>query len=399
MVRRIDLKRANVARPNTVRDINRQIVLNLIREKEPISRGEIAQETALHRATVSTILEELSGDGLIEEVGAGESTGGRPPILLRLRAGGPVAVGVDVGTARTVVATGDLAGRVLEQEEFDTPPEACEMLRAVAASISRLTGKSKGSIEGIGVSLPGLVDHAAGSALFIPHFKWRDWPVAREIEAATGLPVAVDNDANAAALAELWFGRPEVHGVRDFVMVLVAEGIGTGIVFDGQVYRGEGGGAGEFGHTTVGEGAPVACAAGSRSCWEAFASERAALARYEKSARGAAHHRRVNFAQLVDQALDGDRPAVDALTETAHYLGVGISNLIGGLSPEAIIIGGPVVRAWPLIFREISQVVEENSCLIQPSVRIIASTLGEQPKLMGALSLVLASKFAVVHAG
>ena len=395
-MRRIDLKRANVARPNTVRDINRQIVLNLIREKEPISRGVIAQETELHRATISTILEELTVDGLIEEVGAGESTGGRPPILLRLRAGGPVAVGVDMGTARTVVATGDLAGRVLKQEEFATDPDAEETLRRVAASVLRLVGKHKRSIEGVGVSLPGLVDHEAGSALFIPHFKWRDWPVAREIEAATGLSVAVDNDANAVALAELWFGRPEVQGVRDFVMVLVAEGIGTGIVFDGQVYRGEGGSAGEFGHTTIGAGAPVACAAGSRGCWEAFASERAALARYQKLARGESGQ--VDFVQLVERSLRGEPAAVNALTETAHYLGVGISNLIGGMSPEAIIIGGPIVRAWPLIVREISKVVGENSCLIQPSVRIIASTLGAQPKLMGALSLVLASKFAVVHA-
>ncbi|HZI20828.1 MAG TPA: ROK family transcriptional regulator [Pyrinomonadaceae bacterium] len=397
-MRRIDLKRANVARPNTVRDINRQIILNVIREKEPISRGEIAQQTALHRATISTILDGLLGEDLIEEVGAGESRGGRPPILLRLRAGGPVAVGVDLGTARTVVATADLAGRVLEQEEFATDPDISETLRRVSASVLRLVGRKKRGVEGVGLSMPGLVDHETGSALFIPHFKWRDWPVASEIEDATGLPVTVDNDANAAALAELWFGRPEVHGVRDFVLVLVAEGIGTGMVFDGQIYRGEGGGAGEFGHTTVGEGAPVACAAGSRRCWEAFASERAALARYEMLTRRPPGRARPKFTQLVDGALEGDGAARTALVQTAHYLGLGISNLISGLSPEAIIIGGPVARAWPLIVGEITQVVEENRCLIRPSVRIIASTLGEQPKLLGAVSLVLASKFAVAHA-
>lgn len=396
-MRRINLKRANVARPNTVRDINRQIVLNLIREKEPISRGGIAEETALHRATISTILDQLLSEDLIEEVGAGESSGGRPPILLRLRASGPVAVGVDLGTSRTVVATADLAGRVLAQEEFATDPDSDQTLRHISASVLKLVGKNKARIEGIGLSLPGLVDYETGSALFIPHFKWRDWPLARELEAATGLPVTVDNDANALALAELWFGRPEVHGVRDFVMVLVAEGIGTGIVFDGQIYRGVGGGGGEFGHTTIGDGAPVACAAGSRRCWEAFASERAALARYKSLARGTAGHARPTFTQLVDNALSGERNARAALAETARYLGLGISNLISGLSPEAVIIGGPVARAWPLIVREMTQVVNENSCLIQPSVRIIASTLGEQPKLMGALSLVLASKFSVAH--
>src|SRR5215210_2124533 len=142
-MRRIDLKKANVARSNTIRDINRQIVLNYVRERGPISRAEIAHETALQRSTVSLIVEELKGGGLIEEV-SGESTGGRPPILLSLRTADPVAIGVDLGT---------------------------------------------------------------GTALFIPHFKWRDWEVARELSAAVGLAVSADNDANAAALAELWFGR------------------------------------------------------------------------------------------------------------------------------------------------------------------------------------------------
>ena len=96
----------------------------------------------------------------------------------------------------------------------------------------------------------------------------------------------MDNDANAAALAELWFGRPEIREVRDFILVLVEDGVGTGIVFDGQVYRGENGAAGEFGHMTIGQGAPVACASGSRECWEAFASERSALARYKNLTSG-----------------------------------------------------------------------------------------------------------------
>ena len=398
-MRRINLKRANVARQSTVRNINRQIVLNMIREGEPISRSEIAQKTALHRATISLITDELLGSGLVEEVGSGESTGGRPPIMLRVRAEGPVALGVDVGTARTVVAMSDLAGRVLKQEEFATSPNPSVTLDDIVASVRRLVGKNRGDIEGVGVSLPGLVDFETSSSLYIPHFKWRDWPVAREIEAAAGLPVAVDNDANAVALAELWFGRPEVRDVRDFIMVLVAEGIGTGIVFDGQVYRGERGAAGEFGHMIVGQDAPIACAAGSRRCWEAFASERAILGRYETLSRGATPPGSVTFAQLLDRALAGECPARTALKEAATYLGVGISNLIIGLSPEAIIIGGQIVRAWPLLVGEIHKVVEENCCPIRTPVRIIPSTLGEQPKLMGALSLILAGKFGLVHAG
>ena len=393
-MRRIDLKKANVARSNTIRDINRQIVLNYVRERGPISRAEIAHETALQRSTVSLIVEELRVDGLIEEV-SGESTGGRPPILLSLRTADAVAIGVDVGTHRTIVATSDLAGRVLEEESFETDPDAEETTRQIVERARKLIRRNNDTIEGIGVSLPGLVN-PDGSELFVPTFNWRDLPLAKALHEATGLPVTMDNDANAAALAELWFGRPEIREVRDFILVLVEDGVGTGIVFDGQVYRGENGAAGEFGHMTIGQGAPVACASGSRECWEAFASERSALARYRNLMRGMNGNADVTFSGLIDLALRGEGPARQALEETANYLGIGIANLIRGLAPEAVIVGGPIVRAWPVIADDIKTTVETTICRGLPSTHIIASTLGPEPTLMGALSLVLASKFASV---
>ena len=392
-MRRIDLKTASVARSDTIRDINRQIVLNYIRERSPISRAEISSETALQRSTISLIVDELKSQGLIDEI-EGESTGGRPPILLCLRAAGPIAVGVDLGTDRTIVATSDLAGRVLAREEFKTDPSAKKTTEAMIDCVQSFIQQEKG-IEGIGISLPGLIDPETGNALFIPHFKWRDWPLADQVKAATGLLVKVDNDANAAALAELWLGRPEIREVRDFIMVLVEQGLGTGIVFDGQVYHGVAGAAGEFGHMTIGKGAPVACAAGSHECWEAFASERAALARYAKRPNGFDGRSSISFGQLIDRGLDGEKDAQAALMETARYLGLGISNLLKGLSPQAVIVGGRIARAWPVISEEIKSAVEKNSiCRGLPSAQIIASTLGENPTLIGALSLVLASKFA-----
>lgn len=393
-MRRIDLKTASVARSNTIRDINRQIVLNYVRERGPISRTEIASETALQRSTVSLIVEELRVDGLIEEV-SGESTGGRPPILLSLRTANAVAIGVDVGTTRTIVATSDLAGRVMQQEKFDTHPDAKQTTKLIVQCARKLIEKNKGTIEGIGVSLPGWVS-PEGSQLYIPHYKWRDLPLADELRAAFGLPVTMDNDANAAALAELWFGRPEIRQVRDFILVLVETGLGTGIVFDGQVYRGENGAAGEFGHMTIGQDAPVSCASGSRKCWEAFASERSALARYANLSRNLNGVSQTTFSYLVELMLQGDPTARTALKQTGHYLGVGIANLIEGLAPEAVIVGGPIVRAWPVISEDIKTTVEATICRGLPSTRIIASTLGPEPTIMGAISLVLASKFASV---
>ena len=390
-MRRINLKKANVARADTIRYINRQIVLNFIREREPISRAEISHETALQRSTVSLIVDELKTRGLIYEV-EGESTGGRPPTLLRLRPAGYSAIGVDVGTAQTTVAVADLVGRVVDKERFETDRDVTVTFNRVVATIQRFVN-AHGNIEGIGVSVPGVVHPETGTALFIPHFKWRNWPLRSNLHEITGLPVTVDNDANAAALAELWLGRPEIRDVREFILVLVEEGLGTGIIFDGQIYHGMVGGAGEFGHMTMGKGAPVACAAGSTECWEAFASERATLVRYKQAVGNV----EITFRQLIDKAYARDTKAKAALVETAHYLGLGISTLTKGLSPEAVIVAGDIARAWPLISDELLSTLTANTiCSGLPSAPVFASTLGDDTRLMGALSLVLAGKFASV---
>ncbi|MEK6281012.1 MAG: ROK family transcriptional regulator [Acidobacteriota bacterium] len=396
-MRRINLRKAQAARLNTIRDINRQIVLNYVREREPISRAEIARETDLQRSTISAIVDSLTSEGLIEEVGEGESTGGRRPTLLRLRTAGAMALGVSITPTLTTLATSDLAGRVIEQTEFQTDPDPDKTFSRVVTLAREFSIKNNGSIESIGVSLPGLVDPSTGHALYVPYFQWRDLPVAELISSNTGLPVTIDNDANAVALAELWFGRPEVIDARDFMLVLVGEGVGTGIVFDGQVYRGERGAAGEFGHMIVSTGAPVACSCGNYDCWEAFSSERATVARY-KNLAGLTASSGPGFAELVDLALTGEANATAALVETGHYLGIGISNLVVGFSPEAVVVGGEITRAWSLIEEALTETMERSVRRGLPSTRILPSTLGPQPTLMGALSLVLASKFAAAFA-
>jgi predicted NBD/HSP70 family sugar kinase len=397
-MRRINLKKAQAARLNTIRDINRQIVLNYVREREPISRADISRETALQRSTISTIVEALKSEGLVEEIGEGESTGGRRPTLLRLRMAGPIAIGVAITPTLTTVATSNLAGRVIEQEEFLTDPNAEQTLERVISSVRKFSERNKASIEAVGISIPGLVDPDTGHAIYVPYFKWRDLPIHQKVSNATGLPVRIDNDANSVALAELWFGRPEVTDARDFVLILVAAGVGTGIIIDGQVYRGERGAAGEFGHMIVGAQAPVACSCGNYDCWEAFASERSALERYARLCGASVPDQSVNFSKLIDRALGGEEQAKTALIETAHYLGIGISNLVVGFSPKVVVVGGEISRAWPLIESGLSETIDRSVRRGLPSARILPSTLGEKPTLMGALSLVLASKFAAAFA-
>jgi predicted NBD/HSP70 family sugar kinase len=394
-MRRIDLKKANVARSNTIRDINRQIVLNYVRERGPISRADIARETDLQRSTISHIVKELTHFNLIKEV-FGESSGGRPPALLTLRSARPVAIGVDLGTVKTTVATCDLTGRIIEKEEFWTDSAEERTTSLIIESVRKQLSKNGGTIEGIGVSLPALVDTRNEHVLYSPHFTWRDPQIIEKISNATGIPVTAENDANAAALAELWFGRPEIRHVRDFILVFIENGIGTGIVFDGQIYRGPAGVAGEFGHMRIGTDAPIECATGSRECWEAFASERSALSRYAARLGNQSYASRINFIQLVDLAFQNDENALLALKETANYIGIGMGNLIQGLSPEAIIVGGTIVRAWPLIYSDIQSAAEQVICQGIHETKIMASTLGGEPGLLGAFSLVLADKFASI---
>ncbi|MEO5857923.1 MAG: ROK family transcriptional regulator [Pyrinomonadaceae bacterium] len=392
-MRRIDLRKVSVARSNTIRDINRQIVLNYVREKGPISRADIAKETDLQRSTVSHIVRELTDFNLIKEV-FGESSGGRPPALLTLRSARPVAIGVDLGTVKTTVGCCDLTGRIIDKVEFFTDRDESRTTELIIAAVQSLMTKFPGLIEGIGISLPALVDSDNEHILFSPHFTWRDPMIAEQIHESTSLPVMVENDANAAALAELWFGRLEVRDVRDFILVFIENGIGTGIVFDGQIYRGPNGVAGEFGHMRIGTDAPTECATGSRECWEAFASERSALTRFADFAGHSSED--MTFGDLIELAHNGHKNAIAALKETARFIGLGMGNLIQGLSPEAIVVGGTIVKAWPLIADDIQAASDGVICHGIHQTKILPSSLGSQPGLLGAFSLVLADKFASI---
>lgn len=394
-MKKIYLHRAKnqIARPNTIRGINKQIVLNYVRDRAPISRAEIARETALQRSTVSAIVDDLSDAGLIEEIGMGDSTGGRKPTLLRIRTGVPVAIGIDITPVQTTIATADLSGQILEQETFATLPEVELMTEKIVGKVSKYADLYKDYDLEVGISVPGIADQSSGDVVYIPYFQWNNWDIGKQITDRTGLPVIIDNDANAVALAELWFGDEKLRKNRNFITVLVAEGIGTGIIFDGQVYRGEKGAAGEFGHMIVGDDAPVKCSCGSRVCWEAHASEKASLYRYEVSECGK-ESGAINFDRLIELAQEGKPCAAKALKETAKFLGIGISNLIVGFSPQAVVISGNIVKAWPLVKDEIQSLAERSVRQELDRPIITASSLVKHPTLMGSLSLVLARKFA-----
>jgi predicted NBD/HSP70 family sugar kinase len=385
---------SQIARHNTILDINKQIVLNYVRVRAPISRAQIARETSLQRSTISSIVDDLQRDGLIEEIGTGDSTGGRKPTLLKLKSGTPVAIGVDVTPTETTISLTDLSGQMLEQERFPTSSDVeymnAQILNKIGAFVD---GHPDASLE-VGLTIPGIADSAGGKILYVPYFRWTDWNIGEQIEKKFGLPVVIDNDANAVALAELWFGGREIRAIRNFIFVLVAEGIGTGIVIDGQLYRGENGAAGEFGHMYVAGNAATACSCGRFDCWEAHASEKAIVNRYRETVGNSDGGASIDMERLIRLAQNGERAALEVLKESAKYLGIGISNLLIGFSPQAVVIGGKIAGAWDLISEEI-QVLSERSVRHELSRAIIVpSSLGDEPTILGSITLVLAGKFA-----
>ncbi|MEQ1641830.1 MAG: ROK family transcriptional regulator [Pyrinomonadaceae bacterium] len=384
-----------IARHSTIRDINKQIVLNYVRARSPISRAEIARETSLQRSTVSAIVDDLAIEGLIEDIGTGDSTGGRKPTLLRLRRGTPAVIGVDVTPRVTTVVLADLTGNIMQKETFPTSPDIKYMNDHILSKVFRHAADNVGGGLEVGISIPGIADQTSGRMLYIPYFQWSDWDIGEKISEATGLPVIIDNDANAVALAELWFGSDDIKKTRNFIMLLVAEGIGTGIIVDGQVYRGESGAAGEFGHMFVGENGPVPCSCGRTDCWEAHASEKAIIERYGSTNghNGGA----IDIDRFIGLARNGERQATRVLSETARYLGIGISNLIVGFSPQTIVVSGSIVNAWDLIMDEINEMAKRSIRHELVRTNIVPSALGDNPTILGSISLVLSRKFASAH--
>lgn len=373
--------KSNIAGPNTIRRINRQIVLNIIRQRSPISRAEIARETNLQRSTVSAIVTSLESSQLIEDIGTGDSTGGRKPNLLRLKTKVPAAIGIDISPTTSTVALADLAGKVLSETEFETSPDSEETLQAVIAGINEVTVGIEEDLPEVGISIPGVTSLSESRVKYVPYFDWRDWPIVSRIKKETGLTSQVDNDANAMALAELWFGLGLTNDTNNFISVHVGEGIGTGVVFEGRVYRGASGDAGEFGHMIIGSGAPVDCSCGSRDCWEAFASNGAAIERFGRD-------------DVFEAARNGDDRAISALKETARFLGIGISNLITGLGPRSVVVNGEISTVWEEVEDTIYETVEKGIRRKLSKTMIAPSTLSTKPALTGALTLILSRVFA-----
>ena len=403
-MRRINPHRFSVATRGTSRAINSQIVLNLVRTHQPISRADLARTMGVARGAVTLIVNDLLSKQLIFEGASGETVRGRRPTFLYIDSRRRAVVAADIRASETYLMLADLLGKPLSGvRSFPTVHDPKQLLTMLASRIKALLKEHQDidGCEGIGVVVPGMVEHSTMTVLHAPTLGWRNVQLREQLSAATGLPVQLENSGRACALAQAWTLRGDNTTANgDLVFISVSDGLGVGVIINGEVLRGRHNVAGEFGHVPLSLDGPR-CACGANGCWEAYVSNRATLARY--FGRAATHDSRPEDASirqftiddLIARARAGDAKAVAALDATARYLGLGLASVINAFDPSCVYIGGEITQAWELIEGTVRAALVERALTpgaAETEIRPVSAS--EYPRLQGAAALVAAPAFA-----
>lgn len=383
------------------RRINEQLVLRTIYDRSPISRAEVARVTGLTRTTVSDVVDGLLGRGLAEEAGIGPSTGGKAPILLRVPADARHLVGVDVDDDQLSGAIVNLQGEVRHRERVPlTSRDGDQAVVELEALVDRLVATAQSPLLGVGVGTPGLVDTTSGVVRWAVSLDWRDLPLGARLRERTGLPIYVVNDSQAAAMAEWAFGRHE--RAVGMVVVKVGNGIGAGIIIDGQLYQGDTSGAGEVGHMAVVPDGP-ACHCGSRGCLEMVAGVRAAVASATEQAAtrpgSMLHGREVTFDSLVEACAAGDDLALDVARQVARPLGWALGAMTGILDIHDVVLIGPMTalgEPWLSVVRE--EAARSVLPLLAERTRLRVGRSGPDAVELGTAALLMTSELGLALA-
>ncbi|WHZ03199.1 ROK family transcriptional regulator [Neobacillus sp. YX16] len=334
-----------------VKKNNKALVLQLIMEKEPISRADIAQVSGLHKATVSSLVNELLEEALIFESGPGESSGGRRPVILHFNKVAGYAVGIDIGVNYVLCVLTDLNGNILiekNQSVKRTPyPSIMAIIQSMIQSIIDEMPASRYGIIGIGVGVPGIVNKQ-GSILLAPNLGWTNIQLKKDLEELFHVPIIIENEANAGAFGEQQFGAGQ--DFQNIVYISAGIGIGVGIILNKELYQGKNGFSGEMGHMIIDlNGKPCSC--GSRGCWEAYASENALLELANSD----------SLESLIELAENGDETAQRLFGEIGTYLGYGINNIINTFNPDQVILGNRLALARQWIEQPIRTTIENHT--------------------------------------
>lgn len=338
--------------PELAREINRALILHLLRNYDMIPRAEIARRLRLSKVTVSTIISGLIESEHVVEVGHGSSLekGGRRPIMLSLDTSNKYVVGVDLGTTNTVAAVGNLKGELLKKIRITTSKD--HSIDNISGQVSNLinetidaSGVGRDKIAGVVMAVAGQVEKEKGFIIFSPHFNWHNVRIARLVEEKTGFKTIADNCTRVMTIGEMWYGG--ARGFSNLIFINIGHGIGSALVIGGKLYNHHS----EFGHIFITK-KKIRCACGKYGCLEVVASGEA-IERQANQLMGGHESKWITAKTAAERAKNGDRIARKIYSEAGRYLGRGISILANSINPEKIIIGGGVSSAGDLLLKPI----------------------------------------------
>jgi glucokinase-like ROK family protein len=399
--------RYRTADQSWVRERNLSVVLRYIWEAgNPIARARLTEISGLNKSTIGALLAQLQTWGFVREIGTQNVGPGRPGVLIDINPDAGRIIGVEIGVDFISVVLADLRANVVWRRQVDTNGALKAGQAQVMAQAELLVHEaiheaqaSSLRVLGIGLGVPGLIDHATGTLLFAPNLGWRDVPLRDMWRAMFQVPVIVENEANAAALGEKMLGV--ARGCDNFVYLSAGVGLGGGFVIDGKLYGGAGGFAGEIGHMTLVPDGPQ-CNCGNRGCWETLIGPRAIIDRVRQSAtlghtpvlmalpdiNGDASAIRMNH---VLQAAALNEPAVlNVFDEVGRYLGIGIASLVNAVNPSLVVLGGVLSLAGPYVLQRTQQEVNVRALTAaRGSVAICLSAFKFDACVMGGVGLIV----------
>lgn len=385
-----------------MKQVNIGTLLKDIRAWGPISRAELVKTSKLSPTTVSVLVEELLEAGIVREIGTGESSGGRRPILLEFQPDSRLAVGIDLGMHKTTIALLDLNGRTLMSQSYTSDLSSKEVFLHDIVKHTTLfletTSHLKQNILGMGVATPGLLDQDKKVILYSSSLGFTDVALYDALDQNFPLPIRIDNDMNAAALGEKLMGSGK--RLSDVIYVSVEKGIGAGIIINHRIYGGATGSAGEFGHTTV-EPAGTPCKCGNKGCLGVMAGEPAFVSRAMHMLSIGVKTKMNDYIKedlsqisldiIARAAKEGDPVALTLANDCLDYLAIGIANLINMFDPQAIILGGSTIETLePLALERVRKTVQKRVLPFheQRSLTIIPSVLKDRVRIVGASTLI-----------
>jgi N-acetylglucosamine repressor len=403
-MRRINPKDFTLAKQGTSREINRQIVLTLIRTHQPVSRADLSRLMETNRANVTFIVNELLEEKLVREGDQGiEKVRGRKPTFLYVNSNKSYAVAVDVRASRTFLMFTDSIGKQISDIlSFPTESDPDKFVQNLITNIKKNipTGVKNSRCEGIGIVIPGMVNRKTGVVLNAPTLGWRDINLLTPLQTEfADVEIHLENSGKACALSQIWMKRSDFPLSNDIVFVSVSDGIGVGVVINGELMRGKHNTAGEFAHIPLNIDGPI-CFCGANGCWESYISNLATLSRYfgrslTNKQPQTIEHAQFTIEDLISRARGGDAKAVTALHSTARYLGLGLASVINVIDPNCVYIGGEITEAWDLIEPQVREAIKERTLTKElglTQIKIVPAT--EHPRLRGAVALVTAPAFA-----